>query len=212
MNFILSYHNVPIYHIFTKNTAMSTEFENVLNHFSQYIKLSEPLQKELLDRLSFQTFRKGELLHDADKICTRSYFILKGLTRTYYLKDGTEISEYFSSENEWVNSPKSFIQRVKDIYSIDCLEKTETFCLKVDDLGYLFDNFPEMERYARLSMGSVFGHLMERINSQRFTTAKKKYEHFLAVYKGIYHRIPLGMTASYLGITQSTLSRLRAEK
>ncbi|WP_080778810.1 Crp/Fnr family transcriptional regulator [Chryseobacterium phocaeense] len=191
---------------------MSTEFESVLNHFSQYIKLSEPLQKELLDRLSFQTFRKGELLHDADKICTRSYFILKGLTRTYYLKDGTEISEYFSSENEWVNSPKSFIQRVKDIYSIDCLEKTETFCLKVDDLGYLFDNFPEMERYARLSMGSVFGHLMERINSQRFTTAKEKYEHFLAVYKGIYHRIPLGMTASYLGITQSTLSRLRAEK
>ncbi|KXH81230.1 Crp/Fnr family transcriptional regulator [Chryseobacterium kwangjuense] len=191
---------------------MPPEFESVLNHFSQYIKLSEPLQKELLDRLSFQTFGKGELLHDADKICNRSYFILKGLTRTYYLKDGTEISEYFSSENEWVNSPKSFIQRVKDIYYIDCLEKTETFCLKVDDLGYLFDNFPEMERYARLSMGSVFGHLMERINSQRFTTAKEKYEHFLTVYKGIYHRIPLGMTASYLGITQSTLSRLRAEK
>ncbi|KMQ63044.1 hypothetical protein ACM46_13965 [Chryseobacterium angstadtii] len=191
---------------------MSSEFTPVLNHFSQYIKLSETLKKELLDRLSFQTFEKGELLHDADKICTKSYFILNGLTRTYYLKDGTEISEYFSCENEWVNSPKSFIGRIKDIYFIDCLEKTETFCLKVNDLGYLFDNFPEMERYARLSMGSVFGHLMERITSQRFTTAKEKYEHFLTVYKGIYHRIPLGMTASYLGITQSTLSRLRAEK
>ncbi|MCT2560541.1 Crp/Fnr family transcriptional regulator [Chryseobacterium herbae] len=191
---------------------MPSEFDPVLHHFSQYIKLSETLKKELLDRLSFQTFEKGELLHDADKICTKSYFILNGLTRTYYLKDGTEISEYFSSESEWVNSPKSFIGRTKDIYSIDCLEKTETFCLKINDLGYLFDHFPEMERYARLSMGSVFGHLMERITSQRFTTAKEKYEHFLTVYKGIYHRIPLGMTASYLGITQSTLSRLRAEK
>lgn len=191
---------------------MSSEFDPVLHHFSQYIKLSETLKKELQNRLSLQTFEKGELLHDADKICTKSYFILSGLTRTYYLKDGTEISEYFSSENEWVNSPKSFIGRIKDIYSIDCLEKTETFCLKINDLGYLFDHFPEMERYARLSMGSVFGHLMERITSQRFTTAKEKYEHFLTVYKGIYHRIPLGMTASYLGITQSTLSRLRAEK
>ncbi|WP_051891346.1 Crp/Fnr family transcriptional regulator [Chryseobacterium sp. JM1] len=191
---------------------MSSEFDPVLHHFSQYIKLSETLKKELQNRLSLQTFEKGELLHDADKICTKSYFILNGLTRTYYLKDGTEISEYFSSENEWVNSPKSFIGRIKDIYSIDCLEKTETFCLKINDLGYLFDHFPEMERYARLSMGSVFGHLMERITSQRFTTAKEKYKHFLMVYKGIYHRIPLGMTASYLGITQSTLSRLRAEK
>ncbi|KPE52454.1 hypothetical protein AOB46_05975 [Chryseobacterium indologenes] len=145
-------------------------------------------------------------------MCTKSYFIVNGLARTYYLKDGAEISEYFSCENEWINSPKSFIERTKDIYYIDCLEKTETFCLNVQDLVYLFDHFPEMERYARLSMGNVFGHLMERITSQRFTTAKEKYEHFLRIYKGIYHRIPLGMIASYLGITQSTLSRLRAEK
>ncbi|PIF45265.1 CRP-like cAMP-binding protein [Chryseobacterium sp. 52] len=191
---------------------MPSEFDPILHHFSQYINVSETLRKELLDRLSFHTFEKGQLLQDADTICTKSYFILKGLTRTYYLKDGTEISEYFSSENEWVNSPKSFIGRIKDIYYIDCLEKTETFCLKINDLGYLFDHFPEMERYARLSMGSVFGHLMERITSQRFTTAKEKYEHFITAYKGIYYRIPLGMTASYLGITQSTLSRLRAEK
>lgn len=60
---------------------------------------------------------------------------------------------------EKVNSPKSFMSRTKDIYDINCLEKTETFCLKVNDLGYLFDSFPEIERYARLSMGSVFGYL-----------------------------------------------------
>ncbi|MDY0201463.1 MAG: hypothetical protein RBR40_10805 [Tenuifilaceae bacterium] len=80
------------------------------------------------------------------------------------------------------------------------------------DLVYLFNNFPEMERYARLSMGSVFGHLMERITSMRFTSAKERYNHFCEVYSDIYHRIPLGMVASYLGVTQETLSRIRAEK
>ena len=68
-----------------------------------------------------------------------------------------------------------------------------------------------MERNARLTMGSVFGHLKERITSHRFTTAKEKYEHFLKVYKGVYHRIPLGMVASYLGITPEGLSRVRKE-
>ena len=173
--------------------------------------MSDTLKCELTNRVSVVNFNKGDLVHDADKICTKSYFITKGLLRTYFLKDGKEISEYFSSENEWVNSPKSMIERKKDIYYIDALEKTEVFCIKIHDLGFLFDHFPEMERYARLSMGTVFGHLMERIISMRFTTAKVKYEHFCENYKGIYHRIPLGMVASYLGITQETLSRIRAE-
>jgi hypothetical protein len=104
------------------------------------------------------------------------------------------------------------MQRQLDIYYIDAIENTDVFCLHVNDLVYLFDNFPEMERYARLSMGAVFGHYMERITSLRFTTAKEKYIHFCEAYKDIYHRIPLGMVASYLGITQETLSRIRSEK
>ncbi len=102
--------------------------------------------------------------------------------------------------------------RQKDIYYIDAIENTDAFCLDVNDLVFLFNTYPEMERYARLSMGTVFGHLMERIVSLRFTTAREKYDHFMQTYADIHHRIPLGMIASYLGITQETLSRIRAEK
>lgn len=152
------------------------------------------------------------MVHHAQEVCTRSYFIEKGLLRTYFIKDDKEVSEYFSCEEEWTNSPRSFITRQPDMYYIDALEDTTVFSLQVNDLGYLFDHFPEMERYARLSMGAVFGHLMERITSMRFTTAKEKYDHFCEVYRGVSHRIPLGMVASYLGITQETLSRIRAGK
>jgi len=170
------------------------------------------LKSELEDRLHIVTFKKGELILDANQISTKSYFIRKGILRTYFLKDGKEISEYFSSKDEWVNSSKSFMERKTDIYYIDAIETTEAFSLHVNDLVYLFDNFPEMERYARLSMGTIFGHLMERIRSMRFASAKEKYNHFRETYHGIYHRIPLGMVASYIGITQETLSRIRAEK
>lgn len=186
-----------------------TEF---FNHFAQYIRLSDQLKEELAKRIKFKTFSKGEILHSADRICTKSYFIQKGLLRLYFLKDGKEISEYFSCEGDWTNSPRSFIQRKHDIYYIDAIEQTEVYILEVKDLMFLFDNFPEMERYSRLSMGSTFGYLIERITSMRFTSAKEKYQHFCEVYQGIYHRIPLGMVASYLGITQETLSRIRAEK
>ncbi|MES2417397.1 MAG: Crp/Fnr family transcriptional regulator [Bacteroidota bacterium] len=166
----------------------------------------------MASRVHFKTFKKGEIVHDASTICTKSYFIHSGLLRTYFIKDGKEISEYFSCEEEWVNSPRSFIQRQLDIYYIDALENTTVFCLHVNDLVYLFENFSQMERYSRLSMSTVFGHLIERITSMRFTTAKEKYVHFCETYRGIYQRIPLGMVASYLGITQETLSRIRAGK
>lgn len=186
--------------------------EVLFQHFEKYISLSSELRLAIAERITFVRFKKGDLVQDANKICTKSYFIHKGLFRTYFIKDAREISEYFSAENEWCNSPKSFKTRQKDIYYIEAIEDAETFCLEVNDLGYLFDNFPQMERYARLSMGTVFGHLMERIISLRFTTAKEKYDHFIQTYRDIHHRIPLGMIASYLGIAQETLSRVRGER
>lgn len=186
--------------------------ENIFTHFENFIRLSENLKSELSKRLKPVVFQKGELVLDANTISKKSYFINKGILRTYFIKDGKEISEYFSGIDEWVNSPKSFMQSEKDIYYMDAIENTEAYFINVNDLVYLFDNFPEMERYARLSMGTVFGHFMERITSMRFTSAKERYNHFQKNYANIYHRIPLGMVASYLGITQETLSRLRAEK
>ncbi len=186
--------------------------QSLFNHFGEYIKLSDHLKTEIANRVNPRSFSKGEIIHNAHHICMHSHFIKKGLLRLYFLKDGKEVSDYFCSEKEWVNSPRSFMFREVDHYYIDALEPTEVFTLNVTDLLYLFDNFPEMERYARLSMGSLFYHMIERITSMRFTTAKEKYLHFNKTYADIYHRIPLGMVASYLGITQETLSRLRAEK
>lgn len=184
----------------------------IYNHFEQYISLTDELKRELSERIELVSFKKGEMVLNADKVCTKSYFIQKGIFRTYFIKDDRQVTEYFSAENEWVNSPRSFMQRKVDIYYIEAIEDAEAFCLNVNDLVYLFNHFPEMERYARLSMGTVFGHFLERITSMRFTTAKEKYEHFLQTYHDIYHRLPLGMVASYLGITQETLSRVRSDK
>ncbi|NAY91728.1 hypothetical protein GTQ34_07355 [Muricauda sp. JGD-17] len=186
--------------------------ERLYQHFESYIRLSKPLKSELNNRLKSKTFAKGELILDASQVCKESYFIQQGILRAYFLKDGKEVSEFFCGTNEWMNSPKSYMQQTTDIYYIDAIEETSTLSLNVNDLVFLFDNFPEMERYARLSMGSVFGHLMERIASMRFTSAKERYLNFKQIYADIYPRIPLGMVASYLGITQETLSRIRAEK
>lgn len=184
-------------------------FPSFLKHFESFIKVSNTLKEELQNKIEVHHFKKGDIILSADKVCHKSYFIQKGMFRLYHLKNGREVSEYFCAENEWVNSPRSFYQQTLDIYYIDAVEETICFSLSAKNLVYLFDHFPEMERYSRLSMGHIVGHLMEKVASMKFSTAKEKYEHFISVYKDIHHRIPLGMIATYLGITQETLSRIR---
>ncbi|MFA6262270.1 MAG: Crp/Fnr family transcriptional regulator [Bacteroidia bacterium] len=184
----------------------------IAQHFEKFIKVSDSLRSELVNRVTVVTFKKNDLIIDANGINTKSYYILNGLTRTYFIKDGKEINEYFSSDHEWANSPRSWRTGKPDMYYVSAIEKTIALCITVKDMVFLFDNFPELDRYGRLSMTTLLDHLMERITSFRFTTAKEKYVHFKQTYPGIYHRIPLGFVASYLGISQETLSRLRQEK
>jgi CRP-like cAMP-binding protein len=184
----------------------------IVEHFRKFIQVSEQLETEVLSRVTEVHFKKGDLVIDANKVCRKSYFVTQGLLRIYFIKDGKEVNEYFSSENEWANSPRSWRTGKPDIYFVDALENTTAYCIEAKDMLFLFDNFPEMDRYGRFSMITLLDHLMERIASFRFTTAREKYIHFKETYPSIYHRIPLGMVASYLGISQETLSRLRAEK
>ena len=191
---------------------MAEQKNQIISHFEQFISVSDALKAELLQRVTLVTFNKGDLIIDANKVNTKSYYILNGLTRTYFVKDGKEVNEYFSSDNEWANSPRSWRTGKPDIYYVSALENTTALCIHAEDMLFLFNHFPELDRYGRLSMITLLDHLMERITSFRFTTAKEKYVHFKQTYPGIYHRIPLGMVASYLGVSQETLSRIRTSK
>jgi CRP-like cAMP-binding protein len=184
----------------------------IVKHFEKFIKVNQNLKAELLKRVSIVSYSKGDLIIDANKVGSKSYYITSGITRTYFIKDAKEINEYFSSENEWANSPRSWRTGKPDIYYVAAIEDTTALCINADDMIFLFDNFPELDRYGRLSMATLLDHLIERIASFRFTTAKEKYAHFKQTYPRIYHRIPLGMVASYLGISPETLSRIRANK
>jgi len=179
---------------------------------NRHITLSPSLKQALEERLSSVVFKKREVVLHPHQVCTKSYFIQEGILRLYYYKEEKEITEFFSGVGEWVNSPRSFMSRQPDIYYLDAVQETKAWTLHVEDLLYLFEHFPEMERYSRMDMGSIFIHLMDRLHSLRFSTAKDKYLHFLASYPDIHHHIPLGMAASYIGITQETLSRLRRPK
>lgn len=157
-------------------------------------------------------FPKSHFLHKPNRTCLYTYFINKGLLRIYYLKGDKEITDNFSAENEWITSIYSFLQNIPDYFYIQTLEETELVKISLTDLEGCFRDFPEMERFGRILMSKYFLQQSERIISLQFNSALERYRFFEKTSKNKLQRVPLGMLASHLGMTQETLSRVRALK
>lgn len=184
--------------------------DDILAHFSSLTTVSPQLAGELRQRIHLHRVERNSHLHQAGAICARTYWIKRGLLRLYYLKDGREVTDFFSAENQWITSAYSFMRQVPDQFYLQAVEPSELYSLTTHDLGWLFEHFPEMERFGRIVISQQFMQQSERLNALQFSSAAERYGHFCQAHQGILSRLPLGMVASYLGITQETLSRIRA--
>ncbi len=186
--------------------------ESLINHIAHFIPVSNALKNRIESIGEIKKFPKGRFLHKPNRTCRHTYFINDGLIRTYYLKDNKEITANFSTEGEWITSIHSFLRNIPDYFHIQTLEETEVVIISLTDLKESFEDFPEMERFGRMLMSKYYLEQSERIISLQFHSARERYQFFERTSNNKLQRVPLGMLASHLGMTQETLSRIRAKK
>lgn len=155
---------------------------------------------------------KGEILVREGSYSYELYYVAKGGARAYYLKDGKTISDWFAFEDDFISSIVSFFLGVPSQHQIEVLEDTTLMVLQLQDIEMLCDKYHDFERLARLSTTKTMLQLQQRIVSLQFKSSKERYDSLLEKYPQIELRAPLGDIASYLGITQETLSRIRNSK
>jgi CRP/FNR family transcriptional regulator, anaerobic regulatory protein len=179
------------------------------NYLSQFIAVSAQLRGVLEQKLSPLRIHRGEILHKTGAYCRRFYFVEKGLIRVFYTLDDKEVTTLFAAEQDWVTSVNSFYKDEPSQYTLQALEDTRLFYLTKTDLDDLYTRFPEMNQFGRMLITNYYIEQSERINTLTFMPAQKRYADFVEKHADLALRIPLGMLASYLGITQETLSRVR---
>jgi CRP-like cAMP-binding protein len=91
------------------------------------------------------------------------------------------------------------------------LEETDLIKIPYASLQGLYKNYPETERVGRILTENYYIKLEERLLNIHFKTAKERYQTLLEKKPSLLQRASLGQIASYLGISQETLSRIRAE-
>lgn len=138
------------------------------------------------------------------------YFLEKGALRGYYTLDGKEITHWFGFENDFVTSFHSFITQAPAVENIHLIEGSVLWAISKNTLEKLFNQHHDIERLVRIAYEKYYIRLEERFVNAHFKTAAERYEDLVKGTPHILGRVPLGYIASYLGISQETLSRIRS--
>jgi CRP-like cAMP-binding protein len=175
-------------------------------------RVNVPADVELAKAITTEDFPKNYLLHREDTVCRKLFFIEKGMARIFYHKDGKDITFTFAPENTFTTLVDSFFEQKPSRYNLELLEAGTVSVINYDDLMNLFKKTHEIEAFGRIITTEFLKSFSDRLNSILFQTAAERYETLQTRYPAILTRVSLGHVASYLGITQETLSRLRAKK
>jgi CRP-like cAMP-binding protein len=143
-------------------------------------------------------------------VSNKIHFILKGLIRLFYIKDGKEITTYLACDGDFVSSYSSFINQTHSFEAIQCIEACETLEVTYDQMQKLYQTIPQFEKIGRVMAEKNYLCMVDRVLKLQMVPAKEKYLDFLKSSPSkIVQRTPLIYIASFLGITPESLSRIR---
>ena len=148
----------------------------------------------------------------ANQYSRSAYFIEKGMTLSYWLVNGEEITTSLSFEGGIVFSMDELYYNKMSEEFVETLEDVVAYKIALSDLIRLFQTNIELANWGRIIHQNEYRRL-HRSHKDRLTlSAKERYEEFMQQFPQICQRVQLGYIASYLGITLPTLSRLRSRK
>ena len=180
-----------------------------LQYIEQLIPVSDALRTRLERDLEITETPKGTVVLKDGQRCDHIAFVLEGLLRAYYLKDGEEICSRFMPENHICFSVIPFYTRRPGYEYIETLEATTMARIHYDALEQIYSDFPEFNVVTRKWTEHYCGMSEQRLFLLRRQTAEERYQSFLQLYPTIIQRVPQKYIATFLGMTTETLSRVR---
>ncbi len=183
--------------------------QKLIEILEQYTLISDEAKVELVRIVSKKKLANGQILLQQGNICRNLYFVESGFLRGFYCLDGKDISSWFALENDIAAAMYSFVTQKASFESIEVLEESVVYQIGYQEQQNLYHKYMEMNMIGRLLTEKYYIILEERKNALQYQSAKERYKYLVENQPQLLQKASLGMIASYLGITQETLSRIR---
>lgn len=186
--------------------------ETFRHHLKNFVEFNEAEWIVFTQHLSFVSLKKKHYFAEYDKVCDKAGFIISGSVRYFHVKDGDDITGYFSFENEFVSSYKSYLTGLPSLNYIQALEDTKLIIFTRKDMDQMLANpmlAYKMERFGRQIAEHYLCCYEDRVVSFLTQTPEERYLQLLSTGKEVLQRMPQHYVANFLGITPVSLSRIR---
>jgi CRP/FNR family transcriptional regulator, anaerobic regulatory protein len=186
------------------------QYEKLFQVLDRAVILSKQQQENVRKFFKYREFPKDHQLLKEGEISSQLYFLIEGVVRQFYYVEDKEITSRFAFEDDFICSLYSFISRKPSKQNVELVSNCKFFVTSYDGLQYLYENDPDWNKIGRLLTEHYYIELEEQAFLMKTQTAFERYEDLVQRHPDILDRVKLGHLASYLGITQETLSRIRA--
>jgi CRP-like cAMP-binding protein len=181
----------------------------LFDFLSKYITLTEEEKNSILSLDIFHSIKKGTILLKEGQRTKESYFVLKGCIRTYYVIDGEEKTTAFYTEMEGL-TPPCVISKTPSEYYVSCMEDNILIISNSDMEVAVNGKFPKFETLCRILSEELLAKQRIDFDSFKTSSTEQRYLNLIQNRPDLIQRVPQHQLASYLGIKQQSLSRLRA--
>ena len=183
---------------------------DVARELARRYRTLTPEELDTMERLLVpMRYSKGDIILKEGDTCKYIYFISKGLVRQFYFKNGREVTEYLTYENNIVMCIESLFKQQPTRLQIEALETTILYGLPRVELEQASVKNVNIEiLYRKILEESL---IISQIHADlvRFETAQERYRRLMQLQPELFLRAPLVYIASYLQMTPETLSRVR---
>lgn len=183
-----------------------------LKNLYQHPLLSDANLLEIFDAHQKVTFNKGDFLLKRGQTANSYFCIESGLVRSYvYDYDGNDITTGFIGENEIAIDVVSLFKQVPTVEYFQALTNCECYAIDLDKFQILYHSIKGLNEWGRAWMSESLFQLKQRTVSMITDSAAERYKSLHSHHPQILLQAPLKYIASYLGITDTSLSRIRKE-
>lgn len=168
--------------------------------------------KKIASLFSTKAYAKHDFLLKEGKVCSEYAFLDEGFVRAFtYDIDGNDITTAFYPANGIVCEIYSFFKRIPAGESLQALTPCIVHCIDYNSLQTVFHAMPQFREFGRSILVNAYASLKQRMLSMIQQSAEQRYTHLIETNPAIFQHAPLKNIASYLGITDTSLSRIRKE-
>lgn len=186
--------------------------ENLEKYYQSILSISLDTAKQMTEKFEYIEIDKNELLLKENKISDKNYFLESGFVRSYtFASNGEEVTTNIFSAPCLVNDFLSFFKQQPTNENFQSLTACKLWRMSYQDVQINFHTIPEFRETGKLLLVINYGLLNDRMIGMIKDTAETRYLKLMEKHPDIFQNVPLKIIASYLGITDTSLSRIRKE-